>query len=81
VIRTFPETGLIIGGIQGTVMMAAPIPLAMLIVNQVVFDILPTTAGLLKCSLIMEILVDVVETHYRLSLNPPMEVIILSSCS
>ena len=66
---------------QETNTMAAPIPFAMLIVNQVVFDILPTTAGLLECSLIMEILIDIIETHYRLSLNPPMEVIILSSCS
>ena len=50
--------------------MAAPVPLAILTVDQIVLDILPAAEGLLECSLIVEVLIDIVEAYDTFSLYP-----------
>ena len=56
--------------------MAAPVPLAILTVDQIVLDILPAAEGLPECSLIVEVLIDVVEAYDTLSLYPPVQVVV-----
>ena len=76
-IRTLPESSLVVGGIQATVCMAAPVPLAMLLINQILLDIRPTAESLFQGFLIAEVLVDVIPPYHVLGLHPPMEVVIL----
>ena len=46
---TLPEACLVVGGVETAVGMATPIPLAMLVVDEVVLDVLPAAHGLFEC--------------------------------
>jgi hypothetical protein len=78
-VGTFPETSLVVNSVQRPITMATPIPLPMLIVYQLVFGILPATKRFFERSLIMEILIEIKKNHDSLSLNPPVEIIILGA--
>ena len=41
VVGTFPEAGFVISGVECAVLVATPVLLTMLIVDKVVFDVLP----------------------------------------
>ena len=79
-IRTLPEASLIVDEVQRTVRMAAPVPFAILPVDQLVLDILPTANSPLVGFLIAEMLPDVEPSHDILRLHPPVEVVIHMAC-
>ena len=56
--------------------MAAPVPLAMIVVDEILLDVIPTTGRLLQGLLIAEMLPEIEPSYDILSLNPPMEVVI-----
>ena len=79
-VGTFPETGLVINSIQGTIGMTTPEPFAMIPVYQLCLDIFPATYCLLQGFLVTELLIEVKPPYYILSLYPPMQVIIHMPC-
>ena len=65
---------MVILAVDVSLWVTTPVPLTKLVVNEIILDILPATQSLLKSSLIAEMLVDVIESHYGFCLYPPMAV-------
>ena len=75
-VGTLPESGLVVVEIKCSVGTATPIPFTSLIVDEVVFDILPAMLCLVECRFVAEVLVDIVEADNSLCLNPLVKVVI-----
>lgn len=60
--------------------MTAPVPLAILPVDELGLDILPTAIGTPKSLLVAKILPQIEPAHYVLGLYPPVQVIVHMSC-
>ena len=60
--------------------MTTPKPLSPIPVNELPFDIIPTTKGLLKSIFVTKMLIDIVPAYHILGLYPPMEVIVHMTC-
>jgi hypothetical protein len=76
VVWTLPEAGLVVDSVQRTVGMAAPEPLALLTVDEILFDILPAADSSAKGLFIAKILIDVHPADNILGLYPPVQVVI-----
>ena len=50
---------MVVNNVQRTISMAAPVPLAMLVVDELVFDVLPATAGPLQRLFVVDGLLEV----------------------
>ena len=76
VVRTLPETGLVLCTVDASVRKYAPIPLAVFLVKKMSLDIFPAMDRILKAFLSSEMLPEVEVTHSSLSLHPPVTVIV-----
>ena len=68
----FPKPCMVVAGVDLAMRIAAPIPLAVLMVNEVVLNILPAAQSLVKSRAVIEILVYIIESHHGLCLHPPV---------
>ena len=74
VIRTFPESRLVIIGVHRAVGTHAPMPFSVLVVYQMLLDEVPTSESLLHGHFVIKVLVEVGMSHYVLGLHPPVAV-------
>ena len=75
-IGTFPETGVVVIEVNATIIVDAPVPFAMRVVDKMVLDVLPASQGFVKRDLVVEVLIEVEEPYYSLGLHPPMAVVV-----
>jgi hypothetical protein len=75
-IGTFPETGVVVIEVNATIIVDAPVPFAMRVVDKMVLDVLPASQGFVKRDLVVEVLIEVEEAYNGLGLHPPMAVVV-----
>ena len=80
VVRTLPETGVIVLEVDVALRVAAPGPFSVLPVDEIVLDVLPATQSFFQGILIAEILVNVEETYDGFGLYPPVKISIYMTC-
>ena len=73
VVRTFPESSLVIAAVYGAVGQEAPVPFAVLVVYQFRLDELPAADGGVESFRVAEVLVEVDVPHYVFRLYPPVQ--------
>ena len=73
VVRTFPESSLVIAAVYAAVGQEAPVPFAVLVVYQFRLDELPASGGGVESFRVAEVLVEVDVPHYVFRLYPPVQ--------
>jgi hypothetical protein len=77
VVRAFPESCLVLGGIRFTGSVARPVPFAVLGVHKILLDVVPAGESALCCGRIIMVSPEPQVADYILSLDPPLAAVVV----